>query len=164
MEKTIEVKHIVLSLLSSFEDFTQNLELVAGKFNEYALSEIDKTPEEAEAKMKTMAGREGLMIFSKLDHGQLLKLYGIKTKSLVYGIGNPLVAGSMTKIRAAAGLYAPIRIIVYQEADAPLYVEYDLPSSVFGQFGEKIGAIGLALDKKLHDLITYADVGDMDFC
>lgn len=164
MEKTNPVRHIVVELISTFDEFAQNLESAAGKFDEPVLLEIDTDPEQAKAKLEAMAGREGLMIFSRLDHGQLLKLYGIHIKSFVYSIGNPLVAGSMTQMKTAAGLYAPIRVIVYQEPGKPLTVEYDQPSSFFGQFGDEVGAVGLALDKKLHDLIVYADLSSNDFC
>ncbi|WP_454801310.1 DUF302 domain-containing protein [Mucilaginibacter phyllosphaerae] len=164
MEKVNSVNHLVFELISTFDEFTQNLEVAAGKFDEPVLLEIDADPELARSKMEAMAGREGLMIFSRLDHGQLLKLYGIKTKSFVYSIGNPLVAGSMTQINIAAGLYAPIRVMVYQEKGQALKVEYDQPSSFFSQFGDEISKVGLALDKKLYDLIIYADLGTTDFC
>lgn len=164
MEKINSIKHLVLELISTFDEFTKNLESAAGKFDEPVLLEIDADPEGATAKMEAMAGREGLMVFSRLDHGQVLKLNGIDAKSFVYSIGNPLIAGSMTKINIAAGLYAPIRVIVYQEKGRPLTVEYDQPSSFFSQFGDKVGAVGLGLDKKLYDLIIYADLGNTDFC
>ncbi|AYL94305.1 DUF302 domain-containing protein [Mucilaginibacter celer] len=164
MESVNSVRHIVLELMSTFDEFVNNLESAAGKFDEPVLLEISHDPKGARAKMEAMAGREGLMIFSRLDHGQLLKLYGIETKAFVYGIGNPLIAGSMTRTNPAAGLYAPVRVMVYQEKGKPVTVEYDEPSSFFGQFGSEIGAVGLALDKKLYDLILAADLGNTDFC
>ena len=57
-----------------------------------------------------------------------------------------------------AALYAPLRILVYEGADNSSYVEYDLPSSLFGQFGnEKVTEVAKNLDEKLLNVIILSD-------
>ena len=57
-----------------------------------------------------------------------------------------------------AGLYAPLRILVYENASGIVMVEYDLPSSIFGTLNDDtITTIALSLDKKVSELIKKAD-------
>jgi uncharacterized protein (DUF302 family) len=73
-----------------------------------------------------------------------------------YLVGNPLFAVEMTRYDLAAGLYAPLRVLIY-EAEGATRLEYDRPSSLFGQFGdERIDRMAATLDQKLADLAAAA--------
>jgi uncharacterized protein (DUF302 family) len=90
-----------------------------------------------------------LWIFSVRDHGSLTAANGLKSKAMQYEIGNPLTAERMTRHRLAAGLYAPLRVILYEDEGQAIF-EYDLPSSFFGQFGDdRVTSVGLELDEEL---------------
>jgi hypothetical protein len=53
--------------------------------------------------------------------------------------------------------YAPLRIILYEEEQGQAVFEYDLPSSLFGQFGDdRVTAVGLELDAELESALTNA--------
>jgi len=98
------------------------------------------------------------MIFGQQEHGKLLNIYGKQRKAVQYLIGNPPTAAEMTRHDIRAALYAPLRIIFYEADDQVLYAEYDLPSSLFGQFGnDEILAVAKGLDKKLIDVILLSD-------
>ena len=57
----------------------------------------------------------------------------------------------------SAGLYAPLSVLVYQVAENRIRVEFDQPSSLFGQFGNAaVTVIGRGLDDKLQRLIGKA--------
>ncbi len=72
-------------------------------------------------------------------------------------MGNPLVAARMTQYDIRAALYAPLRILVYEADDHATRVEYDLPSSLFGQFDNpEVTTVALSLDAKLARLIEKA--------
>jgi hypothetical protein len=78
-----------------------------------------------------------LSIFQVRDNGALLKIVGEARSALQYDIGNPVTASLMTRHRLAAALYAPIRVVLYQDDAGHGVFEYDQPSTTFGQFGDE---------------------------
>src|SRR5438045_729160 len=102
-----------------------------------------------------MAGPSGFMLFGTNDHGALLRLAGQRRKAVQYVVGNPLFALQMTQHDIRAGLYAPLRVLIYENEEGKTCVEYDRPSSFFGQFGnDRINATAAMLDKKLEALVS----------
>jgi uncharacterized protein (DUF302 family) len=95
------------------------------------------------------------MLFKTSDHGALLRLAGQKKKAMQYILGNPLLAIQMTQHDIRAGLYAPLRVLVYENADGKTCVEYDKPSSLFGQFENvKVTEVATTLDRKMEQLVA----------
>ena len=89
--------------------------------------------------------------------GRCLSIFGVKTKAIQYIVGNPLIAIQMTQHNLAAGLYAPLRVLVYEDDRGRTCLEYDEPSSLFGQFNDdRITTVASLLDRKLEDLIAEA--------
>ena len=104
-----------------------------------------------------MAGPSGFMLFGTNDHGTLLHLAGQKRKAVQYVVGNPLFALQMTQHDIRASLYAPLRVLIYEDGQGKTCVEYDRPSSLFGQFGnDRIAPTAAMLDKKLEALVAEA--------
>jgi hypothetical protein len=98
-----------------------------------------------------------LSIFLIRDHGALLRTTDQPRNALQYEIGNPLTAASMTRHDLAAALYAPLRVVLYETQDRRTVFEYDLPSSVFGQFGdERVTEVGRKLDRQLETALLQA--------
>lgn len=86
--------------------------------------------------------------FQVRDHGALLKITGRARNALQYDIGNPVTASLMTRLRLSAALYAPIRVVLYEDEAGHGVFEYDQPSTTFGQFAdEQVDAIARGLDK-----------------
>ena len=57
----------------------------------------------------------------------------------------------------AAGLYAPLRVILYEDASRRAIFAYDLPSSLFGQFGdERVAQVGQELHAELEAALLAA--------
>src|SRR5262249_6805773 len=99
----------------------------------------------------------GFMLFRTSDHGALLRLAGQKKKAMQYLLGNPLFAVQMTQHDIRAGQYAPLRVLVYESDPGRTCVEYDKPSSLFGQFGNaKVTEVAKLLDRKLEQLVAKA--------
>ena len=97
------------------------------------------------------------MLFKTSDHGALLRLAGQKKKALQYLVGNPLFAIQMTEHDIRASLYAPLRVLIYEDEQGKTCVEYDRPSSLFGQFGNaKVTEVARMLDRKLEQLVDKA--------
>ncbi len=99
------------------------------------------------------------MLFNIQDHGKLLKIFGTPRKAKQYVLGNPLIAITMTRHDIRAAGYAPLRMLVYEGDDQSTRVEYDQPSSLFGQFNNpEVTTVGQSLDAKLANLIKKADL------
>jgi Domain of unknown function DUF302 len=98
-----------------------------------------------------------LFIFLKRDHGVLLQVVGRPRKALQYDIGNPHTASKMTRHRLPAGLYAPLRVFLYEDEKGESVFEYDKPSSLFGQFNdEQVTAVARGLDDALERTLRRA--------
>jgi hypothetical protein len=98
-----------------------------------------------------------LWLFETRDHGALVAAEGHAKKAIQFEIGNPLTAERMTRRRLAAGLYAPLRIVLYEDEQGRAIFEYDLPSSLFNQFGdEEVAKTGRELDEALRQVLMAA--------
>ena len=63
----------------------------------------------------------------------------------------------MTRYELGAALYAPLRVVLYEALDGRTVFEYDLPSSLFGQFGDdRVTEVGRELDGQLEMLLLQA--------
>ena len=63
----------------------------------------------------------------------------------------------MTQHDIRASLYAPLRVLLYENEEGKTCVEYDKPTSLFGQFGHvEINATAAMLDRKLDALVSAA--------
>ena len=63
----------------------------------------------------------------------------------------------MTQHRLSPALYAPLRILLYENEAGCAVLEYDRPSSLFGQFGdERVTAVGRELDASLERVLAHA--------
>jgi hypothetical protein len=72
-------------------------------------------------------------------------------------IGNPLTATRMTQHQLPASLYAPLRVVLYENEAGHAVFEYDRPSSLFGQFGdERVTAVARELDASLERVLAQA--------
>ncbi|MET3501372.1 uncharacterized protein (DUF302 family) [Mucilaginibacter rubeus] len=158
METQYTVTHISIKLASGFDEFTQALEAALGRLNVAALTTAGHDADATNLAIKAMQGEEGMTLFNVEDLGHLLSLNGPSRTAKRYFIGNYLRASQIISTDLRLGLYAPLRVLVYEADDQTAYVEYDLPSSQFSRFGnELITQSGFGLDNKLKNLITLAD-------
>ena len=155
----ISVDHVRLTTDKPFGDVTKAFEQQVGRFDPdvyMALAEGGNA-EGAKAKIEAMAGPSGFMLFATHNHGALLRLAGQKRKAIQYIVGNPLFAFQMTQHDIRASLYAPLRVLIYENDEGKTCVEYDKPSSLFGQFGnDRISPTAAMLDRKLEALVAAA--------
>jgi uncharacterized protein (DUF302 family) len=153
------IDHVRLESGKPFEEVAKAFERQLGTFDpnvRKAATEGSDT-EAAKAKIAAMAGSSGFMLFGTQDHGALLRLAGQKRKAIQYVVGNPLIALQMTQHDIRASLYAPLRVLLYETADGKTCIDYDKPSSLFGQFGNaEVDAVAAMLDRKLEALVAAA--------
>lgn len=98
-----------------------------------------------------------LSIFLTREHGDLLAIVGRKRNAVQFEIGNPIIASKMTRHDLAASLYAPLRIALFETDTGEVVFEYDKPSTLFGQIGDKrITQVALMLDRELEAALLRA--------
>jgi len=133
------VEHIRLTTTKPFDQVRADFERQLGRFDAHAYRSLasGENTDTVRAKIETMAGPSGFMIFVTNDHGALLRLVGLTRKAVQYVIGNPLYAIQMTRHAIGASLYAPLRVLLSEADEGKVCMEYDRPSSLFGQFGDE---------------------------
>jgi uncharacterized protein (DUF302 family) len=158
-ESHFTATHVRLTTGRPFQEVAAALERELGRFDPQAISALATTtnPTAVRTKVEGMVGPSGFMLFGTIDHGALLALAGQKRKAILYTIGNPLFALQMTEHDVRAGLYAPLRVLVYENDKGRVELEYDKPSTLFGQINdERVRNVAAMLDRKLADLLTLA--------
>jgi uncharacterized protein (DUF302 family) len=156
---TYMVDHVRLTTTKPFEAVRADFERQLGRVDAdaYKASLAGGDVEATRATIEAMAGPSGFMLFATHDHGSLLGMVGPRRKALQYILGNPLFAVQMTRHAIAASLYAPLRVLLYEDDEGASCIEYDRPSSIFGQFGDdRIGQVAASLDQKLESLAATA--------
>jgi hypothetical protein len=148
IRRTIEVVHVVVETSNPFTLVRTALEKLIPAID----AEIPMLLEDGltdRLKQRLKAAPE-LSIFLQRDHGMLLGIYGAARNAIQYEIGNPLTASTMTRYQLGAANYAPLRVVVFEAETGGTRIEYDLPSSLFGQFGdERVAEVGRCLDISL---------------
>jgi uncharacterized protein (DUF302 family) len=155
----VTIEHVYVETEKPFAEVAAALEARMGKFDPavYGKLRSGADPETVRTRLEGMAGPSGFMVFRTSDHGALLRLAGQTRKAVQYLLGNPLFAIRMTQHDIRAGLYAPLRVLVYEDEGGKTCVEYDRPSSLFGQFGNaSVTEIATMLDRKLEQLVAEA--------
>jgi uncharacterized protein (DUF302 family) len=75
-------------------------------------------------------GPSGFMLFKLFDHGAWITKAGIDRKVLRVVLGNPLIAITMLRNDVTAGLFAPVEVLLIDEADGRSSLTYVKPSSL----------------------------------
>jgi uncharacterized protein (DUF302 family) len=151
----IQVEHVRIESAKSFAEVKAALERLVPPLDP-AIPEALRQGEIVRANEALQRGPE-LAIFSARDHGGLLRTAGLARKAVQYEIGNPLTASRMTQHQLPAALYAPLRVVLYENEAGHAVFEYDRPSSLFGQFGdERVTAVARELDASLERVLAQA--------
>ena len=154
-QQTIQVEHVRIEAAKPFAEVKAALEEFVPLLDP-VIPEALRQGDIGRAKEALQRGPE-LAIFSARDHGGLLRIVGLARKAVQYEIGNPLTASRMTQHQLPASLYAPLRVLLYENKAGRAVFEYDRPSSLFGQFGdERVTAVGCELDAKLESVLVKA--------
>jgi uncharacterized protein (DUF302 family) len=155
----ITVDHVRVVADKLFDQVTKAFEQQLGQFDPevYKSLATGEVAEKVRAKIEAMVGPSGFMLFTISDHGALLRLAGQEKKALQYLVGNPLFAMQMTQHDIRASLYAPLRVLIYENEEGKTSVEYDRASSLFGQFDNaKVTEVAAMLDRKMEQLVAKA--------
>jgi uncharacterized protein (DUF302 family) len=155
ISQTIAVEHIRISSERPFAEVRRKLEDTVPKLDT-GIAEALSAGDQKRAKDYEENGPK-LSIFGERDHGALLQISGGRRNALQYDIGNPLTASTMTRHQLRAALYAPLRVVLFEDEQGRGVFEYDKPSSFFGQYGdERVTEVGRYLDATLETVLRNA--------
>jgi len=100
-----------------------------------------------------------LMRYAKIDGAPLLGVAGHRTRAIEYLVGNHVIAETMFTHDPKALLYAPLRMLVYSNADGHAVFTMDTPGSAFGSLGiAAVTTVGEGLDRKVANLLRIVGV------
>jgi uncharacterized protein (DUF302 family) len=151
----IQIEHVRIESTKSFAEVKTAPESSVPQLD-MRIFELLQRGETGRARSELERGPE-LSIFNSRDHGGLLQITGQLRKAVQYDIGNPLTATRMTQHQVPASLYAPLRLVLYENEAGCATFEYDRPSSLFGQFGDdRVAAVARELDASLEGVLIKA--------
>lgn len=155
----LPVEHIVIKTMKPYPEVKAGIEKL-GRFDDAMRAMLAKNDIEGlRAAARRIAGEDGLAIHYVALHGDLLALNGERRPLIAYYIGNVLSAVEMTRVNPASGLYAPLRVVVYANDQGGTTMEYDRPTSMFGQFkNPDIDAMAQSLDQRLLTFLKKVSV------
>jgi Domain of unknown function DUF302 len=100
-----------------------------------------------------------LMVYATIDALPLFVLAGHTTKAVEYLLGNHTIAETMFRHDPRALLYAPLRVLIYADADGNAVFSIDQPSAAFGSLGiADVTKVGEGLDRKVANLLRVIGV------
>jgi uncharacterized protein (DUF302 family) len=153
--QTIAVEHIRISSRRPFAEVRRKLEGAVPELDT-GIAEVLRRGDQEGAKTYEDNGPR-LSIFEQRDHGSLLQIWGGSRNALQYEIGNPLTASKMTRHQLSAALYAPLRVVLFEDEQGLGIFEYDRPSSFFSQYGDEgVTEVGRYLDAALEAVLRNA--------
>ena len=145
----------------AFDEFVAALEKAVPPFSAPAIQRIVAQGgnwDDVRAAVTKNAPNE-LMIYAKIDATELLEVAGHRTRAIEYLIGNHVIAEAMFRHDPKALLYAPLRMLVYSDADGNAIFTMDRPSDAFGSLGiAEVTKVGEGLDRKVVNVLRIAGV------
>jgi uncharacterized protein (DUF302 family) len=114
----LTIEHVVVASERPYEQVIAALEARLGPLQDWAALGQQATAAHASWEQFSQVvaehiGASGLTLFYQVEHSFLLRLRGNSSRASQYTIGNPLLANQMTQYLPEAGLYAPLKLIVY---------------------------------------------------
>ena len=123
--RMITVEHVTIRSERSFTEVRQKLE-AALPMLDADIADALRSGDQSRAHDYEENGPK-LSIFIVRDHGALLQIAGGRRNALQYDIGNPLTASKMTRHQLSAALYAPLRVVLFEDEQGRGKFEYDRP-------------------------------------
>ena len=153
---------VVVHTSRAYDDVLAKLRSLMGAPNAGEIEALAKKPiTEAEFTREVeerFVGESGFMLFAEIDHGGWLPKFGIKQRTVRWILGNPLYAITMIRHDITAGLFAPVELLVTEDAGrSGTTVTYVRPSSLMViEQNPPLLAAAPVLDGKLLELVAKA--------
>lgn len=159
--REIMVERFSVSSTRSFSDVVAAVEAAIGHPDMKSFSKDladARTFSEVEEIVGEAAGPNGLMEFTRMDLGAVLrKRNGPKAgQSLRLIVGNPVTMSAMAQHVPDAGSYAPVTILINERADG-VQLSYDRMASLLATYGSSEAlSVARDLDAKVEAILVAA--------
>jgi hypothetical protein len=156
------IRRLTIDIDVPFDDFRARYEAAAPAYDLPA--RFPQLPDwEAAVKDVEQVAPYGFLRYGTIDASPVFAAAGHKARSVIYLMGNHLIAETMYGHNPGIMLYAPLRLALYEDLDGQVHLSIDQPSDQFGSFGDpEISATGKLLDEKLAALLTGLGVAVPD--
>jgi uncharacterized protein (DUF302 family) len=156
------VEHIVVPSSRSYEEVLIALEARVGIPGDWEvlprqLASMHLSWEQVVEMTQPLIGTSGFTTFVKMEQGILLSLTGKPKKITQYSLGNHMIGVYMLEYLPEVGLYAPPRLLVYEDYEGHAYIAYDRLTSLVSQYqNEEVTNIARLVDLKMEELANAA--------
>ena len=156
----ITIEHVVVASEQPYEKVIDALKARLGPRQDWAAigqqaAATHASWEQFTKEAETHIGASGLTLFYQVEHSLLLSLVGKTSRATQYTIDNPLFATQMTRHMPEAALYAPLKLVVYEDEEGRTFVAYDNFISLLVQYQrEEITQVAREVEQKLEALIA----------
>lgn len=154
----LTIEHVVVPSRHSYADVIGALEERVGVYGNWEviphqLAAVHASWEQVEQRTQALIGTSGFTTFVKMEQGTLLSLTGKPKRITRYSLGNHLIGVHMIEQVPEVGLYAPVRLLVYEDYEGRTFVAYDRITSLVAQYhNEEVTNIARLVDYKLDEL------------
>ncbi len=144
-----------------FDDFTSRFEHAAPAFDAQFFQQLIETGgswADVQSAVDRMAPHQ-LIRYATIEATAMMALAGHTTKVVEYLLGNHVIAESMFRHDPRALLYAPLRVLIFSDAQGDAVFSLDQPSTAFGSLGiDEVTRVGVGLDDKVAALLQFLGV------
>ena len=160
--ETRTVRRLTIDIDASYDDFRARYEEAAPAYD--LAARLSRLPDwEAATEDVEQAAPYGFLRYGTIDASPVFAVAGHKARSVIYLMGNHLIAETKYRHNPGIMLYAPLRLALYEDLDGGAHLSIDQPSDQFGSFGDpEISATGKLLDEKLAALLKGLGVAVPD--
>jgi len=164
----VTVEHVVVPSQRSYTEVIVALEARVGVYGNWEviplqLAAMKATWEQVEQITQPLIGTSGFTTFVKMEQGVLLSLTGKPKRITQYSLGNHFIGVLMVELVPEVGLYAPPRVLVYEDYQGRVFVAYDRLTSLVSQYqNEEVTNIARLVDHKLEELAREATGNEQD--
>jgi uncharacterized protein (DUF302 family) len=158
----ISVEHVVVASKRPYQQVIDALEARLGPVVNWdaildQLMDAKVSWEQFTQECEAHIGPSGLTLFYKVGHSPYLSVLGKSSRAIQYTIGNPVLASHMTRHTPEVALYAPFKLVVYQDEEGKTFVAYDNFASLLAPYqNEEITRTAQEVQQKLAALVVEA--------
>lgn len=158
----LTVEHVVVQSERSYEQVIAALEERVGLPANWEvlprqLAAMNASWEQVVERTQALIGTSGLTTFVKMEQGILLSLTGKPKRITQYSLGNHMIGVLMIEQVGEVGLYAPPRLLVYEDYEGRTFIAYDKLTSLVSQYqNEEVTNVAQLVDQKLEELAMEA--------
>jgi len=164
----ITIEHVVVPSKHTYADVIGALEARIGVYGNWEviphqLAAMNASWEQVAQITQPLIGTSGFTAFVKMEQGVLLSLTGKPKRITQYVLGNHLIGVLMVEHVPEVGLYAPPKLLVYEDYEGRTFVAYDRLASLVSPYqNEEVTSIAQLVDHKLDELVRAVTGSEQD--